>query len=108
MRSHQDQRGIAGVERRITVDADDIKVVAINQLREGDVIGRRFVGLQGNADLSHVKSSLFMMRLPMRSIFIIRRSSGSGQATSESRSIQSPADKVRCLAASNGSTELRA
>ena len=53
MGSHEQERGIAGMKRRIAVDADDIESVLIDQLRQRDVFRRRFVGLQGNADLAH-------------------------------------------------------
>src|SRR5690606_41572561 len=98
------------MKRRVAVDADDIKIVLIDQLGQRDILRRRFIRLKGDADLAcvHVRSSLSITRRLIRSIFIMRRSSGSGQATSESRSSRSLAASPGCLPGAGGSTALRA
>ncbi len=50
-------------------------------------------------------SSVLNVRLPIRSIRITTRSSGSGQQTSESCSSQSEAGSWRCFAGRSGSTD---
>jgi len=58
--------------------------------------------------VSTISSGRTTGRSSMRSIFMMRRSSGSGQATNESRSSQSFWASSRCFAASKGKTALKA
>jgi len=73
------------------------------------VLADSLVGLQCEPELAsscrHVRSDVRKVRRPIRSMRMITRSSGSGQATWASCASQSPSGSSRCLAARNGNTD---
>ena len=105
-----EQRGQRGLEEEIVEDRDDVEAVALRLLRERGVGARALVALQPETEArqAHVRSEVGIVRRPIRSIRMIVRSSGSGQATKLSCSSQSPAASCRCFAGSSGRTELSA
>ena len=95
------------LEPEVVVDGDDVEAARLGARGEQRVVAGPLVGLQREPELApvgHVSSEVGMLRRPIRSIRMIRRSSGSGQQTSESCSSQSPAGRLRCFAGRSGST----
>jgi hypothetical protein len=104
-----EQRGERGLVPEVVERGDDVESAALGDLRERRVLAGPLVGLQAEPELAplggHVSSAVGSRVRPTRSTRMITRSSGSGQAKSESCSSQSPSARARCFAARNGSTD---
>ena len=88
--SHEQERPDRRLVEEVVVDREDVDAARLGPPRERFVLLRRLVRANADAELAgYVSSSVTSVRSPIRSMRMTRRSSGSGQATSESCSSQS-------------------
>ena len=92
--SHEQERPDRRLVEEVVVHGENVDAARLGPPRERLVLLRRLVRANADTELAgYVSSSVRSVRSPIRSMRMTRRSSGSGHATSESRSSQSSSRK---------------
>ena len=111
-RGDLEQRGKRRLVPEVVEGRDDVEAAPLRDPGQRGVLARPLVRLQAEPELARpvVTSGRRWAAgcRPIRSMRMIRRSSGSGQQTRESCASQSPSARSRCFAGSSGMTACRA